>query len=242
MIINKYYVDIECAYTGTKILDKDYSAFRDWADWKFDKWGLFGILCLEIDTESKTKKELFCKQIEWPIVDEILENELSGIHDKSKSDMLVTWNGRSFDIPIIIENMRKNVETKSDVLYNVFYKDRDLLDSVLYRKLGGVKGGLGETCKRLGIQIDSAGKDVSVQLFNQACDYIAQNKDDQKTEEYKTARKIVYDRNEYDIRSLPLLEERLGLLYEGKKDEDTFHKDWSQTDIEICKAIKVSRR
>jgi len=84
---------------------------------------LFGILCLEIDTISKTNKELFCKQIEWPNVDQILESDIPSICDRNKDDMLVTWNGRCFDIPIIIENMDKNVETKVDILSNIFYKD-----------------------------------------------------------------------------------------------------------------------
>lgn len=243
MIINKYYVDIEIAYAGTKSLE-DQSTFRDWADWKFDTGGLFGILCLEIDTDSKTKKELFCKQIEWPNVDQILENEIPSICDRNKDDMLVTWNGRSFDIPIMIENMEKNVETKVDVLSDIFYKDRDLLDSALHRGLS-VKGGLGEICKRLGVQIDSTGKDVPIEIFNQSFDYIVQNKDNPNTDAYKKAKDIVSDRNEYDIRSLPLLEECLGLLYDGKKDEDAFHKVWSnsrQTDYLINKVITESRQ
>lgn len=104
--IVKCYIDIGCIYEGDKTLEY---AFEDYQCWNI-KYGLIGILKLEIDIVEKTKTEISFEQISGPSVNICTEYLISSLADNRHGqyeniDMIVGWNSRDFDLPIIINNL-----------------------------------------------------------------------------------------------------------------------------------------
>lgn len=232
MKIIKYYLDCEIPYIGNKSLT-DKSIFNDWDDWLFKYGGIIGIISMEIDTINKTKRELKFKQIEFPNCVTIFRNFL--LAPKSPfNPLIVTYNGRSFDIPIITENMNIDENLKLGIFKKFLQRDRDLMDFCIKRKIS--KKGLAETAYYFGIDIDSKYKDVSIEEFLKAFDYCfpidTENVCDD-VDVYNRCMEIVKGRNEYDVRVLPLIEEKLGILYDLRFHEDSYHKSWTDTDKKI---------
>jgi len=233
--IVKYYIDIGCVYEcdGTVV-----DAYKDFQCWNTKKYGLIGVLKLRLDTEKRTKEEILFKQMFSPyvhqftkdlITDISCDNNKEGCKDILKAfreyrdaDLLVTWNGRDFDLPIILNNINFPKEYKQYCLDCIYKKDRDLLDLCILMEIN-VKGGLQEVVKRLNIDHDLGDKNSPVYGDNDVCfltDF------DVGTNKYNNYIKLAKHRNEFDVRMLPLLEERLGFLYEPRSFVDRYHKKW----------------
>lgn len=227
MLIHKYYLDIECQYP---VADKPN--FRDYANWSF-KNGMIGVLCLEIDTDAKTKKEISFFQFDRPTLAEDSEevNMLNEIfnNESGSNNILVTFNGRSFDVPILFTNYRyTDVEKFKITISNAAKRNRDLMDLCLCKKVK-IKGGLYEIVKRL------RNGNNGNQLNNQSLEKEAQYKDAlirmqnnkfSSPEELENVYNLIKEKNEIDIRVLPELENYLGLLFCGLNGDDKFTHHW----------------
>jgi len=221
--IIKCYVDIGCIYEGDKTLEY---AFEDYQCWNL-KYGLIGILKLEIDIIEKTKTEISFEQVSGPSVNICTEYLISSFVDNRHGqyeniDMIIGWNSRDFDLPIIINNLECSEKYKEFFAERVATRDRDLLDLCVIRDIS-VKGGLEEVIKRLKIKHNLRCKDCPVYSKEEICflkDF------DIDTNRYNNSLKAIKQRNEFDIRVLPLLEERLGYLYEPRLPMDRYHKKW----------------
>lgn len=230
--IIKYYIDIGCIYVGEENSD---SAYYDHQNWDIKNYGLIGILKLEIDIRKKTKEEIFFKQIFRPYVYEFARNLISDFtyhrHNRifreisreyDDADLIVGWNSRDFDIPIIMNNLGCSEAYVKSSLQIINKKDRDLLDLCVLREIP-VKGGLEEVIKRLKIKHDLRCKDCPKYSDEEKCFY---TDFDLSTNIHNNNLKMIKQRNEFDIRLLPLLEEKLGYLYEPRMIQDKFHKKW----------------
>lgn len=238
MKIIKYYLDCEIPYIGKKPFT-DKSIFNDWDQWSFKYGGIIGMMSLELDTIAKTKRELKFKQIEFPNCVTIFRNFL--LAPKSPfNPLIVTYNGRSFDLPIIAENMNIDEDLKLGVFKRFLQTDRDLMDFCIKRKIS--KKGLADTAYYFGIDIDSKYKDVPIEEFLDAFDNcfptdgsVCTDKD-----EYDRCMEIVKGRNEYDVRVLPRIEEKLGILYDMRLPDDRYHKMWNDTDKKIISLMNAA--
>lgn len=232
MLLTKYYLDIGCVYEGSESID---NAFADWKNWDMMDYGLLGILKLKIDTDLKKKKEVYFRQVLSPYVHKFAREFISDVicdrgekdilcalRDYRDADLVVGWNSRDFDLPIIINNLNSPTKFEEKCLDRISKKDRDLLDICISRDID-VKGGLKEVIKRLRIEHDFSGKD----------DYYCDNDElcfltgfERNINAYNNNLRMIKQRNEFDIRILPLLEERLGYLYAPRLIQDKFHKKW----------------
>ncbi len=217
--IIKCYIDIGCTYEG---FDTRENIYRDIENWNLKDAGIISMLKLEIDIEKRTKNEILFKQILGPmykkfkcsiadyrIYTSCILKELKDV------DLIVTFNGRDFDIPIIINNL--NIPDKYKVRHLRYFtnRDRDLLDLCLLKKIP-VKGGLKNIAGRLNIDINFTGEEI---CYLGALDpYVSK---------YNSCLITRKRRSQNDIKVLPLLEEKLGFLYEPRTFVDKFHKKWT---------------
>ena len=228
----KYYLDIGCIYEGD---EKIGCAYNDHQNWNIKDYGLIGILKLKIDVKKKTKEEILFKQIFTPYVHQFAKNLISdiifdkdpnedifGIRENRDVDLIVGWNSRDFDFPIIINNLGYSEEHIKYCLDRITKKDRDLLDISILREIP-VKGGLEQVVKRLKINHDLRCKNCPT--YSDEEDYFFANFD-YDTNRYNNNLKAIKQRNEFDVRILPLLEEKLGYLYHPRIIQDKFHKKW----------------
>ena len=225
--IVKYYLDIGCIYEGEECIENIYS---DHQNWDTKDYGLLGMLKLRIDTDKRKKKEIFFKQVFSPHVHNFAKGFISDIIYKNDKDILgefsehgdidliVGWNSRDFDLPIIVNN----VGYSKHILAKVMEKDRDLMDLCVLREIS-VKGGLEEVVKRLKIDHNLRCKDCPEYSKEETCFL---KSFDTNTNKYNNNMKMIKQRNEFDVRILPLLEEKLGYLYEPRIIQDKFHKKW----------------
>ena len=249
-MIKKTYVDIEIAYRG-KLGGKDY--FRDYKNFFFALGGIISILKKEIDIDNKIIKELSFDQIEFPNIWNLVNG---GLLDIGNDELLITWNGRNFNIPILINHiiMEKGDDIGMDKTKQLSNRDRDLIDICLKRGLT-IKGGLMSVCNRCGIDLQNLdyfnkmydiepgeGKEAYQTMYFSTINFedddgtIEENRDDPnwkekfdkctKTATYRRYAEIARTKSEAEVRVLPLLEEKLGLLYNTRVDEDSYHHNW----------------
>lgn len=225
--IVKYYLDIGCIYEGDEYID---SMYCDYQNWDMKDYGLLGILKLKIDTEKRTKEEIFFKQVFSPYVhqfskDFILDvvyrgdrDILGELSEYGDADLIVGWNSRDFDLPIIINNLGYS----KCALQKIMKKDRDLMDLCISRDIS-VKGGLEKVVKRLKIDHDLRCKGCPEYSKEEVCFL---KSFDMNTNRYNNSMKMIKQKNEFDVKILPLLEEKLGYLYNSRIIQDKFHKKW----------------
>jgi hypothetical protein len=226
MKIIKYYIDIGCIYE----CDGTEDAFKNIQCWNTIKYGLIGVLKLRLDTENKTIEEIFFKQKFSPYVHqfakELIMDVSSGCRifkDYSDKDMVVTWNGRDFDLPIILNNINFPEKYREHYIKSICRKDRDLLDLCILRGIN-VKGGLQEVTRRFKIKHDLGNKNIP-SYSNKDLNFLTEM--NKSSNNYNHYMKLAKHRNEFDVRILPLLEERLGYLFESRSCFDNYHKRWN---------------
>lgn len=225
--IIKYYLDIGCIYEGDECIENMYG---DYQNWDIKDYGLLGILKLKLNTETRKKEEIFFKQVFSPHVHSFARGFLLDIVYRGKKDILgdfseygdadlvVGWNSRDFDLPIIINNLGYS----RHMLQKIMEKDRDLMDLCISREIS-VKGGLEEVIKRLKIDHDLRCKGCPEYSKEEACFLKSFDID---TNRYNNNMKMIKQKNEFDVKVLPLLEEKLGYLYDTRIIQDKFHKKW----------------
>jgi len=225
--IIKYYLDIGCIYEGDECIENMYG---DSQNWDIKDYGLLGILKLRVDTEKRKKEEMFFKQIFSPHVHQFARRFILDIVYRSKKDILgefseygdidliVGWNSRDFDLPIIVNKLGYS----RYVLKKIMEKDRDLMDLCVLREIS-VKGGLQEVVKRLKIDHDLRCKSCPEYSKEETCFL---KSFDIGTNRYNNGMKMIKQKNEFDVKILPLLEEKLGYLYNTRIIQDKFHKKW----------------
>lgn len=219
----KCYIDIGCAYQGEESTQNIYD---DIENWNINDCGIISILKLEIDPEKRTSKEILFKQVLSPMYNKFRcsDNDYriyaSCILKEFKNvDLFVTFNGRDFDIPIIINNLNLSDRQKQYYVKYFTDRDRDLLDICVLKDMH-IKGGLRGITKRLNIEVidDNHNDDQEICFLNDSDPYI--NRYNYRLMERKR-------RNKSDIKVLPLLEEKLGFLYEPRSFVDRHHKKWT---------------
>ena len=220
--IIKLYLDIGCVYQGDDYIENIY---QDIENWNIKDCGIISMLKFEIDTQKRTTEEISFKQILGPMYKKFkcsskdYRKYTSCILREFKDiSLFVTFNGRAFDIPIIINNLNLSEENKD---YHIRYftsRDRDLLDLCILKDIH-IKGGLKEIVRRLKIDYD-----FTVEKGEENVCFL--DDFDQYISRYNSRLLTRKRRNEYDIRLLPLLEEKLGFLYEPRSFIDRYHKKW----------------
>lgn len=238
--IIKLYLDIGCSYQGDDYIENIY---RDIENWNIKDCGIISMLKLEIDPQKRTTEEVSFKQILGPMYKKFkcsikdYRKYTSCILKEFKDvNLFVTFNGRDFDIPIIINNLNLSKDNKDYHIKYFTYRDRDLLDLCIIKDIP-VKGGLKEITRRL--KIDYNFKiDYNLIGYNlvdcNLVDYDEKGEEDvyfldnfdQNVSRYNSCLITRKRRNESDIRALPLLEEKLGFLYEPRSFIDRYHKKW----------------
>lgn len=140
-------MDIGCIYEGDSGTEYVYN---DHQNWSMKDYGLIGILKLKIDTKKKIKEEIFLKQIFSPYIHEFAKDLISdfvwsennkdidkdilrAFREYRDADLIVGWNSRDFDIPIILNNLGWTEEHINRCFKKISKKDRDLLDLCLLR-------------------------------------------------------------------------------------------------------------
>lgn len=225
--IIKLYVDIGCSYRGDEDSENIY---KDIENWNIKDCGIIGILKLEIDTEKRTKNEILFRQILSPMhhkfscsIADYKRYTSCVLKEFKDVDLFVTFNGRDFDIPIMMHNLNFSYNRKETYLKYLLSKDRDLLDLLILKKIP-VKGGLEEIIRRMKIDHDLRCKNCPEYSKEEVCFLKSFDED---TNKYNNSLKIVKQRNEFDVKILPLLEEKLGYLYEPRLFIDRYHKKWT---------------
>jgi len=224
--IKKLYMDIGCSYRGRDDVDNIY---KDIVNWNIKDCGIIGILKLEIDTEERTYKEILFRQILSPMyhkfscsVSDYKKYTDCVLKEFKDVDLFVTFNGRDFDIPIILHNLNFSDNRKKIYSKYISAKDRDLLDLCISINVP-VQGGLEQIIKRLNIDHDLRCKNCPEYSEEEICFL---NSFDENINKYNNNLKMVKQRNEFDVRILPLLENKLGYLYDSRSFIDRFHKQW----------------
>jgi len=224
--ITKLYVDIGCSYRGDCDTEDIY---KDIERWNIKDCGIIGMLKLEIDTEKKIKNEVLFRQILSPMhhkfscsVSDYKRYTSCVLKEFKNVDLFVTFNGRDFDIPIIMHNLNFSDSRRDIYSKYLMGKDRDLLDLCITNNVS-VKGGLEQVVKRLKIEHDLRCKNCPEYSIGEECFL---KSFDESTNKYNNGLKLVKQRNEFDVKILPLLEEKLGYLYEPRTIQDKFHKKW----------------
>lgn len=225
--IVKLYMDIGCSYRGCEDTDNIY---KDIENWNIKDRGIIGILKLEIDIKNRTKNEILFRQIISPMyhkfscsISDYKRYAFCILKEFKGVDLVVTFNGRDFDIPIMMHNLNFPDVRKKIYSNLILSKDRDLLDLLILRKIP-VKGGLEKIVNRLKIKSDLRCKNCPEYSEEEYCFL---NSFDDDTNKYNNSLKLVKQRNEFDVKILPLLEEKLGYLYEPRFFVDKFHKKWA---------------
>lgn len=220
-------MDIGCSYRGNGDID---NIFKDIENWNIKDCGIIGMLKLEIDIEKRTKNEILFRQILSPMyhkfscsMSDYKRYTFCIIKEFKDVDLFITFNGRDFDIPIIMHNLNFSDNRKNFYSKYILSKDRDLLDLCILRKIP-VKGGLEKIIKRLKIDHDLRCKNCPEYSKEEVCFL---NSFDVDINKYNSSLKLVKQRNEFDVKILPLLEEKLGYLYESRLFVDRFHKKWA---------------
>jgi hypothetical protein len=225
--IIKYYLDIGCIYEGDECVE---SMYCDYQNWDIKDYGLLGILKLKIDVKKRKKEEIFFRQVFSPHVHQFARGFLSDIvhrcdrgilgdfSEYGDADLIVGWNSRDFDLPIIVNKLGYS----RSVLQRIMEKDRDLLDLCILREIP-VKGGLEEVVKRLKIDHDLRCKGCPEFSKEEKCFLKSFDMDINR---YNNNMKMIKQKNEFDVKILPLLEEKLGYLYDLRIIQDKFHKKW----------------
>lgn len=223
--IIKLYLDIGCIYEGDHNIENIYD---DIENWNIKDCGIISMIKLEVDIERKTTKEIFFRQILGPMYKKFkcsitdYKKYTSCILKEFKDvDIFITFNGRDFDIPIIINNLNVSDKHKEYHLRYFAERDRDLLDICILKNMT-VKGGLREIAKRLKIHNNST--DQEIQDDEQKMCLLSF---DEHINRYNRSLIMKKKRNESDIKILPLLEEKLGFLYEPRLSIDRYHKRWT---------------
>ncbi len=219
--IIKCYLDIGCSYQGDDAVENIY---KDIENWNIKDCGIISMLKLEIDIEKRTKEEILFKQILGPMykkfkcsIVDYRKYTACILKELKDIDLVVTFNGRDFDIPIIINNLNFSDKNKEYQIRYFAERDRDLLDLCILKNIH-VKGGLKKIIERLNIHYNlenSSEEDVNF------CHNF-----DQNISKYNSCLIERKRRNESDIKVLPLLEEKLGFLYEPRSYIDKYHKKW----------------
>lgn len=212
--INKVYIDLEPSYNGDKTGNAMFYNLNEWNA----SIGMFGILKVEFDIRNKTKNEIYFKQILNPTL-----ACYKKLLFEDNVDMIITWNGKKFDIPLIINLFSLNEREQYNKKIMNVHRDLLKIRGVMKPK---IKGSLVETTKRLKINIDTNEKDVSLDDFFDAWDIVFRN-DNIETKEYKKALNIVKGRNKFDCKSLVLLEEYFDLSY-NLESYDILYKNLSK--------------
>ncbi len=220
-------MDIGCSYRGCEDVENIYEDIRNW---NIKDCGIIGMSKLEIDTEKRTQKEILFRQILSPMYHKFscsaadykkysscVLKEFKGV------DLFVTFNGRDFDIPIIMHNLNFSERLKETYSKYILSKDRDLLDLCIQSGIH-VQGGLEKIIKRLKIEHNLRCKNCPEYSQEEICFL---DSFDDYTNQYNNSLKMVKQRNEFDVKILPLLEKKLGYLYEPRTVRDLFHKKWS---------------
>ncbi len=222
--IIKLYLDIGCLYQGDEGIENIYD---DIENWNIKDCGIISMIKLEIDIERKTTKELFFRQVLGPMykkfkcsINDYKKYTSCILKEFKDVDVFVTFNGRDFDIPIIINNLNVSDKNKEYHLRYFAEKDRDLLDLCLLKNMP-VKGGLRTIAKKLDIHNNLI--DLEMQNDEKKICILSS---DECINRYNRSLLRKKKRNEYDIKVLPLLEEKLGFLYEPRLPIDRYHKRW----------------
>lgn len=220
--IIKLYLDIGCTYQGDDYIENIY---RDIENWNIKDCGIISMLKFEIDTQKRTTDEISFKQILGPMykkfkcsITDYRKYTSCVLREFKDVNLFVTFNGRDFDIPIIVNNLNLSEENRD---YHIRYfttRDRDLLDLCILKDIH-IKGGLKEIVRRLKIDYD-----FTVEKGEENVYFL--DNFDQCISRYNSCLITRKRRNESDIRILPLLEEKLGFLYEPRSFIDRYHKKW----------------
>lgn len=152
-----------------------------------------------------------------------------------RADMLVTFNGRGFDIPVIVENFIDE-SVKIDAMKMIIGdtgKDRDLMDICISKKgMWLIGGGLKGVAKKLNVgysmeKMNINGEEIDLNNINivDCCNKVFIDEDGDELELKLELNKILA-KNENDIRVLPLVEQSLGLLSNKRMIVDNYHKIW----------------
>ncbi len=218
--IIKCYLDIGCSYQGDDVIENIY---KDIENWNIKDYGIISMLKLEVDTQKRTTEEISFKQVLGPMykkfkcsINDYRKYTSCILKEFKYVDLIITFNGRDFDIPIILNNLNIPDKNKEHHIRYFAVRDRDLLDLCILKNIT-VKGGLKKIAERLNIGYnltDSSIENVNYDDFDQ---YIGK---------YNSCLIERKRRNESDIKVLPLLEEKLGFLYEPRSFIDKYHKKW----------------
>lgn len=106
-------------------------------------------------------------------------------------------------------------------------KDRDLMDVYIWKRGMNIKGGLGRIAKNLDVKYDL---DDEFDIEKECRVFLDWKGMELESLERKTDMENIIKKNESDIRVLPLIEDKLGLFWMGRKDIDLFHKIWEAFD------------
>lgn len=226
--IKKLYMDIGCSYRGKDDVENIY---KDIENWNIKDCGIIGMLKMELDTKERTCKEMLFKQVLSPMyhkfscsTDDYKKYATCVLKEFKDVDLFITFNGRDFDIPIILHNLNFSENRKRIYSNFVLSKDRDLLDICISKNVN-VTGGLEKVIKRLNIDHDLRCKNCPEYSEEEMCFLKSFNDEINK---YNNNLKMVKQRNEFDVRILPLLEKKLGYLYDPRTFIDRFHKKWDK--------------
>jgi len=224
--IIKLYIDIGCSYRGDEETENIY---KDIENWNIKDCGIIGMLKLEIDIQKRIKNEILFRQILSPMhhkfscsIDDYKRYTSCVLKEFKDVDLFITFNGRDFDIPIMMHNLNFSDRLKETYLKLILSKDRDLLDLCIQRHIP-VKGGLESIIKRLRIEHNLRCKNCPEYSNEEVCFLKSFSNDINR---YNNNLKLVKQRNEFDVKILPLLEEKLGYLYEPRLFLDRYHKKW----------------
>lgn len=240
MLIKKLYLDIECSHKSKQVRKGEKWKFSDWKGFELCKGGVIGILGMVIDTDKSEWKELLFRQyVQCPRlgmnIGEKEKTELLSLM-LDRADMIITFNGRGFDIPIIIENF-VHESVKCDAMKMIIGnngKDRDLMDICIHKKgMWLIGGGLEGVVKKLCINYDmnrmsrEDGRVIDLNSFiiQDSCNKVFIDETGDELELKLELEKILV-KNENDIRVLPLVEYSLELLLSKRKNIDNYHKTW----------------
>jgi hypothetical protein len=191
-----------------------------------------GLLKLEVDTERKTCNEIFYKQYHrdgyWARSD-----VLSEILDLPYDSMIITYNGRVWDLAYLIHSL--GICDNADIREKIASIDRDLMCTYLARRLS-IKGGLYQAKEDIFKELENKKLQLNEQLIlnYKKCEktMLTNHRECEDggpsswsfTEIYTD--KVRKPRNEMGIRILPIVEEYLGLLYLPRIREDIYFGSW----------------
>lgn len=190
-----------------------------------------GLLKLEIDTERKTCDEVFYKRYHknsnWVNAD-----ILSEMLDLPNDSMIITYNGRVWDLPYLIYKL--NVYNNADIRKKITSSDRDLMCIYLARGLS-IEGGLYQAKEDIFKKLENITLLNDQLLLNyKKCEKTVLS-NHRKCEDGGPSSwsfteiytdKVRKPRVEMHVRILPIIEKYLGLLYLPRIREDINFGSW----------------